>query len=181
MDKRERIEKVILYSIFIFYILLLVKLLFLSRVSLAEPLHSQGLRSINLIPFNSIMEFLSGGTENLKRFAFSNLVGNIIIFIPLGICLPLLKKDKRVFVNLLFIFIASLFAEVIQGILGIGTADIDDIILNCLGGLLGILGYKFLLFLLRDENKVHTIITILSVLIGLPILLYLLFIVRLRL
>jgi glycopeptide antibiotics resistance protein len=74
----------------------------------------------------------------------------------------------------------SSFVEVIQGLLGIGTADIDDIILNCLGGLIGILVYKFLLLILRDEKKVSTAITILSA-IGLPVLLYLLFMVRLRL
>ena len=74
----------------------------------------------------------------------------------------------------------SLFIEIIQGVLGIGASDIDDIILNCLGGLVGVLGYKFLLFILRDEKKVRVAIIILSA-IGLPVLLYLLFMVRLRL
>jgi len=109
------------------------------------------------------------------------VVGNIVIFIPLGIYLPLFKKDKRVIINLLFIFIVSLFVEIIQGLLGIGASDIDDIILNCLGGWVGILGYKLLLFTLQDEKKVHTAITILSVIVGLPVLLYLLFMVKLRL
>jgi len=49
-----------------------------------------------------------------------------------------------------------------------------------LGGLVGILGYKFLVLILRDKKKVRSAVTILSV-IGLPILLYLLFMVRLRL
>jgi glycopeptide antibiotics resistance protein len=181
LNKQERIKTFFLYGVFACYILLLIKLLFLSRISFVEPLNNQGLRSINLIPFKSIMEFLSGGTENLKRFAFSNVVGNIIIFIPFGIYLPLLKKDKRVISNLLYIFTLSLFIEVIQGLLGIGTADIDDIILNCLGGWFGILGYKFLMLLLKDEKKVSNVITILSAIIGLPVLLYLLFMVKLRL
>ncbi|WMT43428.1 VanZ family protein [Paenibacillus sp. D2_2] len=91
-----------------------------------------------------------------------------------------LKRIKRVITNLLFIFIVSLFIEIIQGLLGIGASDIDDLILNCLGGLVGILGYKFLLFILPDEKKVRTAITILSA-IGLPVLLYLIFVARLRL
>ena len=183
MNKRERIKTVFLYGVFIGYILFLIKLLILSRVSLLEAFNSQRslLRSINLIPFYSITEYISGSTANLKKFAFSNVVGNIVIFIPIGIYLPLLKKDKRVITNLLFIFIVSLFIEIIQGLLGIGASDIDDIILNCLGGWIGILGYKFLLFILRDEKKVHTAITILSAMVGLPVLLYLLFMVRLRL
>lgn len=173
MNKRERIKTVFLYGIFICYILLLIKILFLSRISHLEH------RSINLIPFYSIMEYISGRSANIKAFAFSNVVGNIVIFIPLGTYLSLFKNDKRVITNLLFIFIVSLFVEIIQGLLGIGASDIDDIILNCLGGLIGILGYKFLLFILRDEKKVHTAITILSA-IGLPRILYYLFMVRMR-
>ena len=181
MNKRERIKTVFLYGVFICYILLLMKILLLSRVSIFELFNSQRtlFRSINLIPFYSIREYISGSNAILKAFAFGNVVGNIVIFIPLGIYLTLFKKDKRVITNLLFIFIVSLFVEVIQGIFGIGASDIDDIILNCLGGWVGILGYKFLLFILRDEKKVHTAITIISAM-GLPFILYYLFIMKMR-
>ena len=60
-----------------------------------------------------------------------------------------------------------------------GASDIDDIILNCSGGFIGILGYKLLLFILRHEKRVNTAITILSAM-GLPILLYYLFMVKMR-
>lgn len=182
MNKLGRIETVFLYGVFICYILFLIKLLFLSRVSLLDLFNSQRTldRSINIIPFYSIKEYIFSNSATIKKFAFSNVVGNIVIFIPLGTYLSLFKKNKRVINNLLFIFIVSLFIEIIQGLLGIGASDIDDIILNCLGGLVGILGYKFLLFILRDEKKVRVAITILSA-IGLPVLLYLLFFVRLRL
>ncbi|MCD2347096.1 VanZ family protein [Clostridium guangxiense] len=173
MNKRERIKTVFLYGVFICYILLLIKILFLSRISHLEH------RSINLIPFYSIMEYISGRSANIKAFAFSNVVGNIVIFVPLGTYLSLFKNNKRVITNLLFIFIVSLFVEIIQGLSGIGASDIDDIILNCLGGLIGILGYKFLLFILRDEKKVYAAIAILSA-IGLPCILYYLFMVRMR-
>lgn len=182
MDKHRRIKTVFLYGIFICYILLLIKILFLSRVSLLELFNGQRtlFRSVNLIPFNSIREYIYGSSAIVKKFAFGNVVGNIAIFIPLGIYLPLFKKDKRLIINLLFIFIVSLFVEIIQGVLGIGASDIDDIILNCLGGWIGILGYKLLLFILQDEKKVCTAITILSVIVGLPVLIYLLFIMRMR-
>lgn len=173
MNKRERIKTVFLYGVFICYILLLTKILFLSRISHLEH------RSINLIPFYSIMEYVSISSANIRAFAFGNVVGNIVIFIPLGAYLLLFKNDKRVITNLLFIFIVSLLVEIIQGILGIGASDIDDIILNCLGGLIGILGYKFLLLILRNEKKVHNVITILSM-IGLPGILYYLFMMRMR-
>jgi glycopeptide antibiotics resistance protein len=182
MNKRERIQTVFLYGVFICYMLFLIKLLFLSRVSLLDLFNSQRTshKSINLIPFYSIKEYIFSNSATIKKFAFGNVVGNIVIFIPLGTYLSLFKNNKRVITNLLFIFIVSLFIEIIQGLLGIGASDVDDIILNCLGGLVGILGYKFLLFILRDEKKVRVAITILSA-IGLPVLLYLLFTVRLRL
>ncbi len=109
MNKRERIETVFLYGVFICYILLLFKILFLSRVSLLELFHRQRTigRSINLIPFHSIMEYISGGSENLKRFAFGNVIGNVAIFVPFGIYFPLFKNDKRVMTNLLFIFFSE--------------------------------------------------------------------------
>lgn len=182
MNKRERIATVFLYGVFICYVLFLVKLLFLSRISLLELFDNQRPleRSINLIPFYSIKEYIFSGSDIIKKFSFANVIGNIAIFIPLGTYLLLFKNNKRVMDNLIFIFIVSLSVEIIQGALGIGALDIDDIILNCLGGLVGILGYKFLLFILRNEKNVRIIIIILSA-IGLPILLYLLFIVRLRL
>lgn len=173
MYKRERIKAVLLYGVFIFYILLLIKILLLSRISQSNH------RSINIIPFYSIMQYIAGSSANIKNFAFGNVIGNIVIFTPLGTYLSLLKNDKRVMTNLSFIFILSLSVEIIQGLLGIGVSDIEDIILNCFGGFIGILVYKVLLFILRDEKKVHTTITILSVM-GLPLILFYLFIVRMK-
>lgn len=97
MNKHKRIETVFLYGVFICYILLLIKILFLSRVSLLELFNNQRtvVRSINLIPFHSIMEYVSGGSENLKRFAFGNVVGNIAIFVPFGVYLPLFNNIKK--------------------------------------------------------------------------------------
>lgn len=173
MNKREKIKTVFLYGVLICYILLLIKILLLSRISNSE------LRSINFIPFHSIKEYIFSSSATIKKFTSGNVGGNIVIFIPLGTYLVLFKKDKRVRTNLLFIFIVSLSVEIIQGLLSIGASDIDDIILNCLGGLIGILGYKFLLFILRDEKKVNTAITILSA-IGLPCILFCLFMMRMR-
>ncbi len=182
MKKQEQIKTGFLYVIFICYILLLFKILLWSRVSILELFDNQRtlFSSINLIPFHSINQYISGSSDTIRRLAFGNVIGNIVIFIPLGIYLPLFKKDKRVLVSLLFIFIVSLVVEILQGLLGMGVSDIDDIILNSLGGWIGILGYKFFVLILRDEIKANTAITILSVTIGLPVILYLLFMVKMR-
>lgn len=163
------------YSVFICYLAFLFKLLFLSRVSSHDIANS-----VNLIPFRSITDYLVSNSDNLRRFAFSNVIGNILIFVPLGGYLSLFRNKKRAISNLLLIVVVSLLTEIIQGFTYIGAADIDDLILNSLGGFIGILGYKLLQLLFRDDKKVNTTITILS-LAGLPVLAFLLFVVRLRL
>lgn len=182
MNKGKRIQTIFLQGVFICYILFLIKLLFLSRVSLSE-LFTAGRtleRSINLIPFYSIKEYIFSNSATIKDFAFSNVIGNIVIFIPVGTYLLLFKSNKSIRANLLLIFMATFLIETIQGLLAIGATDIDDMILNCLGGLVGILACKLLLLILRDEKKVEAAITVISA-IGLPILLYLFFFVKLRL
>lgn len=169
MNKAARIKKVFIYGVFLCYLFLLIKILFLSRISHLDH------RSINIIPFYSIMSYISTSSD----FAFGNVVGNIIIFVPLGTYFLLFRKDKRVLSNLIIIVIVSLMVEITQGFFGIGASDIDDIILNSFGGLIGILGYKFFLFLLREDKKVHTAITTISAM-GLPFILYYLFMVRMR-
>ena len=182
MTKRETVKTFVLYGVMICYMILLVKVLLLSRVSLADLFSGQNAagRQVNLIPFRSIFEGFFSGSEAVKPFALGNVVGNILLFIPLGLYLPLIKKDKRMAVNLILVLIVSFSVEVVQGLLGIGTADIDDVILNSLGGWIGILGYRFLLFASRDENKARTVIALLSVIIGLPIVFYLLFMIKMR-
>lgn len=106
----------------------LFRLLFLSRVLILDLFNSQKTldMSIKRIPFYSIKEYIFSNSVTIKKIAFSNLFGNIVIFIPLGTYLSLFKNNKRVITNLQFIFIVSLFIEIIQGLLGIGAPNIDD-------------------------------------------------------
>ncbi|MCK9861291.1 VanZ family protein [Paenibacillus sp. ATY16] len=180
MNTRQRIETVILYGVCICYIIVLLKILFLSRVSIAEIFNTERTitRSINLVPFHSITEFIAGSTANSKRFAFANVIGNILIFFPLGVYLPLFKKKN--ITNVLSIMIVSLFVEIIQGLLGIGAADIDDIILNSIGGWIGLFVYELLLLILRNKTRVMTAITVISAIVGYPVTYYLLFMIKMR-
>ncbi len=178
MSKQNHIVKIILYIVFAVYIIFLLKLLFFSRVSLTELFVHRDDRSVNLVPFRSIWLYLSG---NPSSFSFSNVFGNMIAFFPLGLFLPLLQKNKKLLPNFAVIFATSLLTELLQYAFVIGAADIDDLILNSLGGLLGILCCKLLGRLIKDEDKLRLILAIPSVIIGLPILLYLLFFIKLRL
>ena len=95
---------------------------------------------LNLIPFkiiyDSIIEFKNGNIYYL----IISLIGNIVMFIPVGLFIKILwnKDDKKV----IFIgFLISLFIEITQIFTGRET-DIDDLILNTIGTIIGIIIYK---------------------------------------
>ncbi|WP_343248330.1 VanZ family protein [Diplocloster hominis] len=151
--KRSSLHNFVLYSVFLFYIFVLCVLLF-------RTIHPA--RSLNLVPFRSIINYLSGRDQIMHTFALSNVLGNIVLFIPLGIYLTLFHRDKRIFKNLLWIVIISLTVEIIQYTFRLGIGDIDDIILNSLGGFLGIAAYRMLLLIFKDTGKVRRIIEIIA-------------------
>ena len=77
-----------------------------------------------------------------------NLVGNVIAFIPFGMFLPwLYAKCRRFSLTVLFSFEFSLFVEIIQLVFKVGSFDVDDILLNTLGGILGFLGYRLYVYI----------------------------------
>lgn len=165
MRKKGIFINCLLYGVFVFYVALLILILFRTR-------HLE--RSINLIPLRGIISFLSGNdlVSNkdsavvLRTFAISNLIGNIVIFIPLGVYITLFSKNKGVWKNTLIIIIISTLAEIIQVVFRFGIGDIDDIILNGIGGLVGILIYRWLLLMCKDDLKARHMIAIFAPIAG---------------
>lgn len=69
------------------------------------------------------------------------------------------------------VFIGSLIIEVIQYRFTLGATDIDDIILNVMGGLIGIFIYQLCKKLFKTEEKIQSVIATLSFLVGIPVFL----------
>lgn len=92
----------------------------------------------NLVPFQEIRRYLKyRGTIGSWR-VFLNLAGNVIGFMPFGALLPALKeKSPGFWKTALFSLELSLFIELSQLILQAGSCDVDDLMLNTLGGCLG--------------------------------------------
>lgn len=91
---------------------------------------------INLIPLATIRAFAQHGTPSQNLI---NLAGNVGIFIPLGILLPALwSKLRALWKTLLLCAACSLFIECFQLFIG-RSVDVDDLLLNTLGGLAGYL------------------------------------------
>lgn len=59
--------------------------------------------------------------------------------------------------------------EIIQYIFGLGVSDIDDVILNTFGGLVGILSYKVLTLIFKNDEKVRVIIVMLATIVAIPV------------
>ncbi len=92
-------------------------------------------RSINLLPLVQLVRLLV-----LKEWwlVIYHVVGNCIWFIPLGFLLPLVwKKAQSVWRIVGIGALVSLSIEFLQFILGTGTMDVDDVLLNALGTLMG--------------------------------------------
>lgn len=170
LTTRGKVETVIIWVVFALYVVFLLKLLLFSRTPGSE-------RSINLIPFASVADYLFSGSAGTKRFAFANLAGNVLLFIPLGAYLALLTR-MTVARTMLVVASVSVAVEIIQGVFALGASDIDDVILNCLGGFLGILLFVLLRAVLRGRTRARTAMAVLSIL-ALPVLSYFLFVIRL--
>lgn len=92
------------------------------------------------MPINaSVKNFLAlGHAETKEWIAFgTNLFGNIALFIPLPFLLISFLRIRTLPNVLLASFIASLSVEAMQFLFKRGVADVDDILLNVLGALIG--------------------------------------------
>lgn len=130
----------ILYLIVLFYILLF---------KLGVHFSNMGkMRSINFIPFNQI--------------SMSDMILNVVIFIPLGLYAGVLFKRGNFVKMPFFFFLISLTIEVLQFIFRLGVADITDVITNTLGGIIGLMLYKLIEKLFTNNVKAQKVINILA-------------------
>ena len=121
----------------------------------------------NFIPFKEVTRYSFG-----SKLFFKNVVGNIVLFTPYGFFASYyLKLDKKKTAFIL-IFLVSLSIETIQLVIG-RSFDVDDILLNLIGGMLGYFIYR-ILDRVTDKMSRSTISTILitAIIIGIVALLY---------
>lgn len=77
------------------------------------------------------------------RHSVINLFGNVIMFMPYGFCTPRLFERFRRFGMFVLLSLGILLSvETIQVLTLRGSFDIDDIILNMLGAIIGFFPIK---------------------------------------
>lgn len=119
----------------------------------------------NLVPFKTIMVYLLG--EKGLIIGGINLIGNIILLIPVGLLGPLAFANIT-WKKMLVLAISAGFAiEGLQVLLRVGIFDIDDVILNGLGVMIGYWAFTILEKKLRlMESKNIRIAVIIMVLVA---------------
>ncbi|MGN1305224.1 MAG: VanZ family protein [Oscillospiraceae bacterium] len=161
-NKRKKICNIILGITFIVYLGILFAGLFLKKDYSWSVFLSK--RELNIIPFKTIYHYitlLSADDIKLRIQAKINFLGNIGLFLPLGVYLSFSKNSKQTIIR---VFLFSLVAEIIQLILNLGTFDIDDIILNTIGGFIGAVAMMFLMRLIKNPDRVKLIVSIAALL-----------------
>lgn len=125
-------EKFVFYKefshlLFIIYILLLYELLTRSELN--------NISGYNLVPFTEIFRYEIGSNS-----FYLNVIGNIIIFIPFGYFISSYIKPNKILPILIISVISSTTVEFVQLCIG-RSFDVDDIILNAVGSLIGFICY----------------------------------------
>ncbi len=130
---------------FVAYILLMLWLLFFWRLTFID----RGEIRLFLIPFTSTKEFIEviRAHESIGAVWHSvkNLLGNIIMFVPLGVFLPVLFKRMRSYGYFFVTVFSSVAAiEIIQYSTRLGSCDVDDVIFNTVGATFGFIVCRIL-------------------------------------
>jgi len=151
--KQGRVTTVVLFAI---YALVLIGLVLFKFPFSYDDTESG--RHLNLIPFAG--SFTGAGTLRLGE-----IVENVLVFVPFGVYLCMLKPDWSFAKKLIPIVVTTVAFETIQYVFAIGRADVTDVIGNALGGILGIAVYGLLARALgaRTDRVLRVVAVILTV------------------
>lgn len=132
--KRRKYRKIgkilfVVYIVFVFYFLLISEIY--GRTGEMKEYH------YNLVLFQEIKRFWNYRKQLGIFSVMANLAGNILIFIPFGFIVPMASERRSVFATAVGALLLSLLIETIQLFTKVGCFDVDDLLLNAIGGVAG--------------------------------------------
>ena len=143
----RRVGKIlfVLYIIFVFYFLLISEIY--GRIDKMQEYH------YNLVLFREIKRFWNY-REQLGMFATAtNLLGNVLIFLPFGFFMAMASRYRSFLNTLIYSFALSLTIELSQLFMKVGCFDVDDLLLNTIGGMLGFITFAVCNVIRRNYAK----------------------------
>lgn len=150
--KKRKIIRIISRICFIVYMLVLVYFLLLSDGFGRMEGYSN--YRYNLVPFQEIIRFIKYHAYIDFFSVVINLLGNVLAFMPFGALIRWVVDRKiKWFQATGYTFLFSLCVELLQLVAKVGVFDVDDLILNTLGGLIGFWIYYLLLLINRRSEQ----------------------------
>lgn len=155
----------LLYLLFGVYVMLMGQVVLFKTMPLDSLFYERlsTLRSVNLIPFRTIGQFLVQGDPGRLM---ENIGGNILIFIPMGLFVAFVARRWLFWGQIAVVLGISLLFEVSQYVFALGSSDIDDVLLNVTGGVLGIGAYLWVENRARTPRKLVMMLTGIYLLVG---------------
>lgn len=157
-NKKIHFSKEIPNLFFMIYILCLFQIVTSQDIS--------GINGINIDFFSELTRYEVG-----TRLFYRNIIGNIVLFIPFSFFIAHIFKVRSHLIMYLFTLLISLTIETTQLYIG-RSFDVDDILLNVIGGIIGFLIYNFVskvVFKNINKEKKDIIIAFLLVIVVLGV------------
>ena len=141
----KNIRKVIITILFLLYLVIVLRITVFRSTFTLQHLCQKG--KIILTLFKGYIDLVRRG----DWFAFTYLfVGNIVWFVPFGMYLQYMGKQKTLLRTAISGFLFSLLIETLQYVFGTGFSELDDLVLNTLGvwigGVLVNIGTRFIAY-----------------------------------
>lgn len=135
MKNAKKVIRILSWCIFVVYLVALVYFLFFSEQLGRVPSDEY---KYSLVPFKEISRYIRYWRAIGSFYVLLNLLGNVVCFVPFGFVLPVISSSQRKFWKILLLsFLTSLLVELIQLVSKVGSCDVDDMLLNTLGGIIG--------------------------------------------
>lgn len=163
--KQTKDKKILMISFILYLILLTWIVIFKCKFQIGFL----GYRSsVNFIPFKN---------NNVSINGINETIINLMLFIPMGIYLKILLKNK-LNIQIISIIVISCMFEILQYVLKMGISDITDVIMNTIGGLIGIMMISLVYKIFSRWLEMVTIDKILGYLSYIGLLFVILFILN---
>ena len=155
--RTKRIFQGVFCMLTVFYIFAVIKIVFLKDgIRLETNMYC-------LFPLNGLYEYKLG-LKSWQSVAI-NYLGNIALFFPAGLLLPILFQKLGFLKTVLLGLLISFGVEILQYILSSGYTDIDDVIMNTAGCALGAVTY-FYIFSGRKKSLASYVLSLLLILVA---------------
>ncbi len=154
MEKKKRNKLFRVLEILLFVVYLAVLCYFLFIADRMGRTFSERVYHYNLMPLKEIGRFWTYRQTLGVWSVLLNLIGNVVAFIPFGLFLPrLFPACRRFILTVVLAFEFSLCVEILQLVWKVGSFDVDDLLLNTLGGILGFLVYRILAWVKEKSGR----------------------------